>query len=285
MRTLLTLLLVITTTVAMAAPETTTRIITAADGLAIHTTSTPGPSPALVFVHGWSCDGTYWQDQLQDLAGDFQVITVDLPGHGQSATGREAYTMVAYGADVAAAIKEWDVANAIIIGHSMGGAVITEAALAAPDRVIGLIGVDNFQQLNMKLAESQIKGFVSNFESDFPNFTNQWVRSMFQAGADSALINEIATDMASAPPEVALNALTELLAWYGGFAPAELAKLKVPLMCINSDKQPTDEKAMLAVVPDYQARYMKGTGHFLFREDPVTFNKLLRETIAEIAPK
>jgi pimeloyl-ACP methyl ester carboxylesterase len=76
-----------------------------------------------------------------------------------------------------------------------------------------------------------------------------------------------------------------LLRWYGGLAPAQLAKLSVPLMCINSDKQPTDEAAMLALRPDFQARYMPGTGHFLFREDPATFNKLLRETIAEMMPK
>ena len=75
--------------------------------------------------------------------------------------------MAAFGADVAATLEAWDVDNAILIGHSMSGAVITEAALAAPDRVLGLIGVDNFQSVNMKINEQQIGGFVSAFDRDF----------------------------------------------------------------------------------------------------------------------
>jgi pimeloyl-ACP methyl ester carboxylesterase len=77
----------------------------------------------------------------------------------------------------------------------------------------------------------------------------------------------------------------ELLRWYGGLAPARLALLKVPLMCINSDLEPTDEAAMKAVVPGYQVRYLANTGHFLFRDDPIAFNNTLRETLDQIEPR
>ncbi len=39
---------------------------------------------ALIFIHGWSCDGRYWQNQLSVFAKEYQVITVDLAGHGHS---------------------------------------------------------------------------------------------------------------------------------------------------------------------------------------------------------
>ena len=281
MRTLLIAMLLLSAGSA-AGFEYVTAEIPSADGVAIHAESWSGPEPVIVFVHGWSCDSSYWSAQVQDLVDTYRVVTIDLAGHGKSAAGRAEYTMAAFGRDVANVLIEWDIDNAILVGHSMGGAVITEAALAAPDRVIGLIGIDNFQRVGMKLTDQQIEGFTSTFDSNFSDFTAQWVRGMFPAGADSVLVATVSADMASAPPEVGISAMRELLRWYGGLAPDRLAELKVPLMCVNADLDPTDEAAMLALVPGYQARYLAGRGHFLFREDAAGFNLLLRETIAAI---
>ena len=285
MKTLLTLLLVLTTATALAGPDHTVQDFPSADGVMIHAESWNDGNPVIVLVHGWSCDGSYWANQVADLAKDHRVVTIDLAGHGQSQAGRKAYTMAAFGQDVAAVLNGWDLDNVILVGHSMGGAVITEAALAVPDRVKGLIGVDNFQKVNMVVTDQQVAGFVSTFDRNFPVFTKQWVTSMFAAGADSVLVEEISSDMAAAPAEVGLSALEELLRWYGGLAPAQLKKITVPLMCVNSDKEPTDKTAMLALRPDFKVRYLPGTGHFLFRENPAAFNQLLRETIAEMLPK
>jgi len=38
----------------------------------------------LVFVHGWSCDRTYWKAQQAEFSRDFRVVLVDLAGHGES---------------------------------------------------------------------------------------------------------------------------------------------------------------------------------------------------------
>jgi pimeloyl-ACP methyl ester carboxylesterase len=259
--------------------------IPSADGVKIHAESWGETGPVLVFIHGWSCDGSYWRDQIQDLSRDYRVVTVDLAGHGQSEAGRKVYTMEAFGQDVVAVLETWDLRDVTLIGHSMGGAVITEAALAAPNRVLGLIGVDNFQAVNMKLSSQQIEGFTSTFERNFPDFTRQWVSSMFPATADSSLVVEISSDMAAAPPEVGLSAMGELLRWYGGTGVERLAALQVPLLCINSDKEPTDEEAMKALIPRYQAFYLANTGHFLFRENPAAFNRILRDALAVIMPK
>lgn len=285
MKTLIIFALLLIATTALASPKVLTKETPSVDGLKIRSSSTGSTGPVLVLVHGWSCDSTYWQAQVDSLKNDYRLITIDLAGHGQSQAGRKVYTIDAFSADVVAVLQAWDVHDVILVGHSMAGAVITEAALAAPDRVRGLIGVDNFQNVDMKLNARQVTGYVSTFDRDFVGFTNQWVRAMFPAGADSALVDEIATDMASAPAEVALSAMEELLYWYGGKATTELVKLNVPLMCINSDKIPTDEPAMRAILPNFQVRYVKGVGHFLFREDPAAFNRVLRETITEMTAK
>ena len=45
--------------------------------------------PALVFVHGWSCDRSYWRGQVGEFARRHRVVVVDLAGHGESGAGRE----------------------------------------------------------------------------------------------------------------------------------------------------------------------------------------------------
>src|SRR5882762_1994438 len=78
-------------------------------------------TPALVFVHGWSCDRNYWKGQLEPFAEQFKVVAIDLAGHGESELGRKAWTIGAFGADVAAVVKALGLQHVILIGHSMGG--------------------------------------------------------------------------------------------------------------------------------------------------------------------
>ena len=52
------------------------------DGVSISYQVTGKGLPALVFVHGWCCDKSYWDPQVRYFAADHQVITVDLAGHG-----------------------------------------------------------------------------------------------------------------------------------------------------------------------------------------------------------
>ena len=258
---------------------------TSPDGVVLHFTDQGQGSPTLVFVHGWSCDATYWDAQVAHFAPKHRVVAIDLAGHGASGQERKAYTMEAFGADVAAVLAQLDLKDAILVGHSMGGAVIVEAALAAPDHVLGLVGVDNFQNVTLKLPPESIDVFVSTFEADFVPRVRAWVGHFFPAGADSALAAGIAADMASAPPAVGLSAMRELLHWYGNRTSERLPLLKVPLMCINADMQPTMVEPIKALVPGYQLRLMAGRGHFVMREDPAKFNELLGETVGALVTR
>jgi pimeloyl-ACP methyl ester carboxylesterase len=256
--------------------------VAAPDGTPIHFTDQGQGSPALVFIHGWSCDAGYWDAQVKHFAPTHRVVAIDLAGHGASGVERTAYTMEAFGGDVAAVLQKLELKGAILIGHSMGGAVIVEAALAAPERVAGLIGIDNFQDVNLTLPPQSIDGFLAAFEADFKPGVTAWVLRMFPANADSALAAGIAADMASAPPKVGLSALRELLAWFGPRTTESLARLKVPLMCVNADMQPTQVEPIKALVPGFQLRVLPGRGHFLMREDPAGFNQLLAETVGAL---
>src|SRR5678815_2468104 len=80
----------------------TAEVVTSADGIRIAFEVHGEGAPALVFVHGWSCNRSYWREQLQPFSKQFKVVAVDLAGHGESGLGRTSWTIAAFGGDVAA---------------------------------------------------------------------------------------------------------------------------------------------------------------------------------------
>ena len=71
-------------------------VVRSGDGIPLAFEVHGAGAPALVFVHGWSCDRSYWRGQLRPLAARYQTVAVDLAGHGGSGMGRRAWTMAAF---------------------------------------------------------------------------------------------------------------------------------------------------------------------------------------------
>ncbi|MCW9095751.1 MAG: alpha/beta hydrolase, partial [Ignavibacteriaceae bacterium] len=117
------------------------------------------------------------------------------------------------------------------------------------------------------------------FEKDFVTTTKEFVKGMFPENADSTLITEIAEDMSSAPPNVALASFRSLFKFNEA---ANFDKINIPVRFINSDKFPTNIEAAKRHIKDFDLKIMKGVGHFPMLEKPDLFNKVLEETINKL---
>jgi pimeloyl-ACP methyl ester carboxylesterase len=250
--------------------------VSSLDGVPIAFEKTGSGETTLVFVHAWSCDQTYWREQVPALEDRFTVVTLDLAGHGASGLARSDYTIKAFGEDVAAVVSALDLNNVYLIGHSMGGSVIIEAARLLQGRVVGLIGVDTLQQPGWNLTEAQVAGFLAPMEADYAARTREFVTTMFPAGSDTALVRRVAEDMAAAPANVALSSMRNLL--LHDLRPT-LSLLDVPLWCLNSNQTPVDFQGWKFYGPGYTAVLMEGVGHFLFLEKPDEFNEKLVDLV------
>jgi pimeloyl-ACP methyl ester carboxylesterase len=125
-----------------AEPTITVDNAISADGVSIAYEVRGEGEPALVFIHGWCCDRSYWEEQTPHFAEKYKVVAIDLAGHGESGLDRKEWTMKAFGEDVVAVVNKLNLEQAILVGHSMGGFVILEASSLMPKRVIGLVGAD-----------------------------------------------------------------------------------------------------------------------------------------------
>ena len=100
-----------------------------------------GAGEPLVILHGLFGSARNWQSYAKDLAAHHRVITVDLRNHGRSPHAAfHGYNDLA--ADVIALLDRLNLADVILLGHSMGGKTAMTLALTAPLRVRKLIVVD-----------------------------------------------------------------------------------------------------------------------------------------------
>jgi pimeloyl-ACP methyl ester carboxylesterase len=256
--------------------------IKSSDGVQLSYQVTGNGHPTLVFVHGWCCDKSYWEPQVAHFSQKFRVVTIDLAGHGQSGTERNRWTMTAFGEDVATVVNHLALEQVVLIGHSMGGHVIVEAAQRIPGGVLGLVGVDTFGNLNEKVAPAASDELKAKALLNFVEVARMTAKSMFVKTSDPVLVEKIITDMSSAPPNVGIGSAEERLNHHLAEA---LEKIKVPVRCICSDFRPFDLEAVRQHCTSFNVEFMSGVGHFVMLEDPVVFNHLLEKIIQELVIK
>lgn len=249
------------------------------DGVEIAYTVYGNGDLSIVFVHGWSCDKSYWNDQLKTFSSKYKLITIDLAAHGESGATRENYTIELFGEDVAAVVNKLKLEKVILVGHSMGGYVIIETARQLKEKVIGLIGADTYHSFKDDWTAEQKEEFLKPFKENFVDATKGFVKSMFPKSADSLLVKRIADDMSSAPSQVAISAMRNL--FFYDPIPA-LNKIQLPIISINCDMYPITIEENKKYVDSFSVKMMNGAGHFVMLEDPVNFNLLLQETIDEL---
>jgi pimeloyl-ACP methyl ester carboxylesterase len=242
--------------------------------------------PTLVFVHGWSCDARYWRVQIPHFSKGHRVLILDLAGHGHSGMTRMKYTMGAFGEDVRAVTEAIGSNRVILIGHSMGGSVIAEAARLMPNRVIGLIGIDTLENTEYRMSFEEFKKTIAPLEKDFQTGSRQFVGEMILPQTNPQLRDWILSDVSAAPPAIALSAMTEMMTQYiTGEAAKVFEEIRIPVITINGDLWPINYEANRRHMFSFNAIVLKEADHFLMMDRPEEFNRALEKAIDMLSGK
>lgn len=237
--------------------------------------------PALVFVHCGGCERGFWDGQVAHFAAKHRVVALDLAGHGQSGGGRKDWTMPAFGQDVVSVVEALGLKRVVLIGHSIGGPVVLEAARRMPGRVAGLVLVDTMVDFEQRLAAEEVEKYLSALQADYRATTTALVSQLlFSASTPEPVKARVLETVLSVPQEIGVAAARSSMAYDP--LPA-LREIKAPIRAINSDLFSTNVEGNRRYVPGYQVAIMKGVGHYLMLEQPEAFNALLAEALRELA--
>lgn len=191
--------------------ETTERVVVSDATMAVQQVGA-GPG-GLVFLPGWCCPRTDFLPIAKALPGRTTLL-IDLPGQGESTSRRQHWSMAQFGMAVAEVVRQrgWD--DVVLVGHSLGGAVAIEAAIALGSIATHVVCVDALvhESFYAKRGEPFITDVLRPYEEDFAGSMQSLVEALF-VDKDSPLIASIAATMAAAPVAAALESQRTLLEW------------------------------------------------------------------------
>lgn len=258
--------------------------VSARDGQDIACTLGGQGSLTLLFVHGWCIDKSYWHQQQLNFGRNTRTVAIDLPGFGESGKKRADYSIAGYARDIQAVIKQLDLSNVILVGHSMSGDIVLEAALAMPE-VLAIVGIDNFKDIDMELNEEmqvEIDRFMQMLEEKYTEIAPAYAeQSLFHQSTDPTIREKVLEAIRSTDPQIAISCLQAVFD-YGKIEKERLAKLQQKLYLINTDNPKTNQKALKELKIDFDLYAISNSGHYPMIEQPAEFNKALEHILSDI---
>lgn len=252
------------------------------DGNEIAFTSQGKGNVSLIFIHGWGCNKNYWKNQTKEFSKNYFVVALDLAGHGQSTAKRKSYTMNLFGHDVAAVVNQLKLNKVILVAHSLGGAVALEAKKILKDKVIGIIGVDTYQTLDVGETEDRAEQFLSTFKENYKGSVESYLGNLFHDNVDTSFSNSIIRDLVKMPKEIGIDIFRNILKYNYELGVKET---KPKIIAVNGDKFPINLNKVKKVLPTFDYKIIPNTDHFLMLENPKAFNEQLSLAIQEMLKK
>lgn len=225
-----------------------------------------GEGPLLVLVHGITENRHSWDPILADLAATHRVLRVDLRGHGESPKA-ETYDVAGLAADIEALVDE----PPLLVGHSLGGTIVT--AYAAQFGVRGVVNID--QSLNLTPMQAGLKQQEPLLRSEaFPMVIDALFDSLRGQVGDAEWAR--LTALRTYDPEVVLGIWSVLLdttpEQLDATVDAMMSPVTAPYLELNGFDLGPDYTAWLtAKLPQASVETWDGVGHYPHLVRPADF--------------
>jgi long-chain acyl-CoA synthetase len=206
------------------------------------------PQRTLVFIHGFGGQAEQWQYQLQKFSLENRVIALDLRGHGLSDKPNRGYDMPQLVNDLETALTLLKVKGKfVLVGHSFGGAVVTDYALKNPDQVEHLVLMATTGEFKLQPMLSLVLSLPIWLLRLVEPFTRKWL---------------------FAPPQVLKKIYFQNMANWNGWE--KFKSLQVPTLVIRGNRDIVFERARFEKVresiPGAEEADIGVSGHLVMLE-------------------
>jgi 3-oxoadipate enol-lactonase len=238
-----------------------------------------GRSPVL-FVHAVSLDLTWWDHQFAALGTDYDVVALDLPGHGSSPRLNGPYTFDALASVVADVVATLDAGPVHVVGTSVGGMVAQTLAVARPDLVQSLTLVATLCTLTDPvrgaMRERARVARAEGMAALISPTLDRWFPVTFREGRPD-VIDRAAKSVLRHDPTVYAE-MWEMIS--GLRLDAQIPAIACPTLVVagaEDGNAPVAAGQRIAdLIPGAKLHVLPGVGHFPSSEAPRAFNDLLR---------
>ncbi|MDY6836777.1 MAG: alpha/beta hydrolase [Thermodesulfobacteriota bacterium] len=242
--------------------------------------------PVVVFLNGTMQSTVNWKAHVAALRDQFQVLTYDARGQGQSDLGKQKLSLEGHAADLGALLDHLEIKKANLVGLSHGAKVALAYAAHAPERVNGLV----------------LCCVTATLTHRSRLFVRSWLETLKEAGleamiwaslpvvfgeeflkAKERILNGLVKATARRNSKQALTAFLEAIISYPPLSQITGA-ISIPSLVISASEDPmiTEEGAReLAKICGGRHKQVPGIGHSIPSEAPELFNKTVLEFLSK----
>ena len=249
--------------------------VLSADGVAIHFREGGSGDTALVFVHGWLGNASWWEPVMERFAATHRVVALDLAGHGRSGRERSDWTVERFADDVAAVVRALDLQRAVLVGHSFAWMITVEAARILEKRVVLLVPVSTFIEGESPLAPEAWSEFAGRLRADFTTTAGAWFEGLVFDEDSPELAARVGAEVRSADPASASAMLEHARAFDGK---AAMQHLRVPMrqiVCLPGATSPETARWL----EEAEAEPLPGIGHWPMLSAPDELGDALEQVL------
>jgi len=250
-----------------------------------------GSGQALVLLHGWSVDRSFFEAQKALAGEDFRVIAPDLAGHGDRRLGTTPPTIPGLADDLAARLEGLRGQEAVLVGWSMGATVALDLlARHGTGGIAGLVIVDMTPKVpnapdwphglsNDQTIEDTLDA-ATRMETDWPRYAPRIARAMFapERPEDDPLIRRAAERIAARDPAVMAGIWRSLVA---ADHRGTVAALDMPILAVSGAQsqlyRPDVARWIAANARNGTAVAIAHAGHAPHIEQPAAFNRAIAD--------
>lgn len=259
--------------------------LTTARGLTWHY-EVEGEGPVLLFIHGWGVNLRIWRQQIKHFAPFYRVVSLDLPGHGETSWQRVTLSDIAQ--DVNTILETAKCEQARIVASSLGGLVALKLFDLSPQKVFCLVFVGSQPKFARSddypygLEVEKIHKLATQLEADYQLMVNVFFRSLFtRQERETRRFKWIQTfrKADTIPDKVASLEFLQMLEKED--LRAILSRVHLPVQFINGTEDhicpPQLFKDLQQRMPSAQFDWFEQCGHFPFLSKPHEFNLVLEK--------
>jgi pimeloyl-ACP methyl ester carboxylesterase len=230
----------------------------------------------LVFVHGSGGDHTLWIHQYTRLKNDFNIVSLNLPGHGLS-EGRGEQDVAIYVEWVEKILEKLAIRKPVLIGHSLGAAICLVFALQYGDRLSGIVPVGGGATMPVNQA------ILDGVKVDPAPVIAMVAKFSFAKVNRERLTGLLTDSMTKVNPEIL----------YGDFLSCNklnvterVSQIQVPtlIICGDDDKMtpPSMSQFLKDHIPGARLSLISNAGHFVMIENVEEFNRVLKSFVESL---
>jgi pimeloyl-[acyl-carrier protein] methyl ester esterase len=251
---------------------------------------TVGSGPDVMLIHGWGMHGGVWSDVRDQLAQDYRVHVVDLPGMGYSQP-IAGFDLERLANVLAMELPE----SATLVGWSLGGQMAMQVALDHPGKVNRLVLVGSTPRFvqgddwQAGIAPEVFRQFAAQVAADYHDTMTRFLGlQAFGGEASRTLLRELKERFFARPAPDAGTLREALAILLETDLRTELPRLRLPVLLVHGNRDTLAPAAasrwMAQQFPQAQLHVIEGASHAPFLSHPETFMHTVRTFLKETNP-